>query len=226
MNFNFHLFTQTPHHTIPLPHVMAEDHNNNPPSPQAHSSSHPTPASNQNLIIGIVLGAAVLLLLVLVIITQVGNDSSKSESDELSDLKEKIEAAQRANAAERASRGLSTGQSAEALNSKIKQDVDALTNLFASQQAALAELSDSKATVRSLNRQNTELQNQLAQARMAAQRVPRLEQQVATLRADLDMANKRLAGAVDQTTVDTLRQQLATSRNEIVRLESELSKLR
>lgn len=205
---------------------MTEDHNNNPPSPQAHSSSHTTPASNQNLIIGIVLGAAVLLLLILVIITQVGNDSAKSETNELSNLKKKIEAAQRANAAERASRGLTTGQSAEALNSKIKQDVDTLTNLLASQQAALAELSDSKATVRSLNRQNTELQNQFAQARMAAQRVPGLEQQVATLLADLDMANKRLASAVDQTTVEALRQQLATSRNEVVRLESELTKLR
>ncbi|MDB4508287.1 hypothetical protein N9051_01755 [Akkermansiaceae bacterium] len=185
---------------------MAEDHNNNDSSLQAHSTSHPTPASNQNLIIGIILGAAVLLFLVLMIITQVGNDSSKSESYELSELKNKIEAAQRANAAERARRGFSTDQAAEALNSKIKQDVDALTNLLASQQAALAELSDSKATVRSLNRQNTELQNQLAQARMAAQRVAGLEQQVATLRADLDMANKRLASAVDQTTVDTLRQ--------------------
>lgn len=147
-----------------------------------------------------------LLLLVLVIVTQVGNDSSKSESDELSKLKDKIEAAQRANATERARRGISTDQAAQALNSKIKQDVDALTNLLASQQAALAELSDSKATVRSLNRQNTELQNQLAQARMAAQRVAGLEQQVATLRADLDTANKRLESEVDQTTVDALRQ--------------------
>lgn len=204
---------------------MAEDQKNNDHTTQANSSYKTTPASNQNLIIGIVLGAAVLLF-TLMLTKQFGESNTNSESIDITKLKQDIEDARRANAAERASRGLIAGESAETLSSKIKQDVDKLGALLASQQSGLAELNDSKATVRSLNRQVTELQDQLAQASIAAQRTSDLEQQITTLQSDLNTTNQRLASAVDQSIVDSLREQLASSRNEITRLEAEIVKLR
>ena len=141
---------------------MPEEQKNNIPAAQANPPSQATPASNQNLIVGIVLSTAVLLLLLLVITQQSDGSKSSSDSDDITKLKQEIEDARRANAAERASRGLANGQSAEALSAKIKQDVDQLSGLLASQQNRLTELDDSKATVRSLNRQVTELQDQLA----------------------------------------------------------------
>ena len=125
-------------------------------------------------------------------------------------MQKEIEEARQANALAKAGSGLANTQNADALSIKIKQDVDALTGLLASQQANLTRLQNSEATVQNLSRQNTDLQNRLAQANVAAQRVPGLEAQIAPLRADLTSTNG----------------QLATTRNEVARLEAELQKAR
>ena len=65
---------------------MEDEHQDHPPETSA------TPVSNQNLIIGIVMGAVVLLLLLLVISQQFG-DIGDSGNSELADMRRKLEEA-------------------------------------------------------------------------------------------------------------------------------------
>ncbi|MDB4311460.1 hypothetical protein N9974_00065 [bacterium] len=202
---------------------MAEDNHS---QPQQAPASQATPASNQNLIIGIVMGAAVLLLLLLVITQQFGGSGGESQADlDLAKKKEAVEEMRKQNDALRISNGMSSGQSADVLALKIKQDVDALNGLLLSQQGTLARLNDTEATIRTLNFQNADLQKRLVQAESAAARVPGLDIEIARLRADAAMNAERLAKSVDPATVEALRQQLANSRNEVNRLAGELAKL-
>lgn len=126
----------------------------------------------------------------------------------------------------RISQGLASSQSADAIAMKIKQDVDALNGLLISQQASLARLNDSEATVRTLNFQNADLQKRLVQAEGAAARVPGLDAEIARLRADSKMSAERLANSVDPSTVDALRRQLDDARAEANRLALELTNLK
>ncbi|MGJ8698162.1 MAG: OmpA family protein [Verrucomicrobiaceae bacterium] len=188
---------------------------------QDHSASQVTPTSNQNLIIGIVMGAVVLLLLFIVINQQ--SDSKAPEDDELAQLKQEVEDAR---ASSRTSIGYAPGQNSEALAVKIKQDVDALNSMLSNQQANLDRLRGSEEAVRNLSRQNTDLQNQLSQSRINAQRVPGLEAQIATLRADLASAQDRLNNSVDESTVESMRSQLATARNDATALQQQINQLK
>lgn len=191
---------------------MAEEPNHPAPAPSA------TPASNQNLIMGVVLGAAALLLLLLVISQKLGSNHSTAKDDKHEQMQKEIEEARQAVAIAKAETGLTSTQNAEALSVKIKQDIDALTGLLAIQQENLARFQGSEATVQNLSRQNTELQNRLAQVNIAAQRVPDLETKITTMRAELTAANERLADASDQSTVDTLRQQLNQARTDALNM--------
>lgn len=195
------------------------------PKQPAPASPAP-PSANQNLIVGIVLGAVVLLLLLLVISQQFNSNVSSKKDDRLEQIKKEFDEAIQAHATAKAGSGLANTQNAEALSVKIKQDVDALTGLLTTQQGNISRLQGYEATVQSLSRQNTDLQNRLTQANAAAQRVPSLEAQLAALSADVAAADNRLANAVDQTKAEALEQQLSTARDEIMRLEAALTKAR
>lgn len=170
------------------------------------------------------MGAAVLLLLLLVITQQFGGGISQEDED-LKAKKEEVEKMRKENDAMRMSRGIPTAQSSEAITAKIKRDVDELNRMMLDQQANLARLTDSEATVRTLNFQNADLQRRLVQAEGAASRVPGLDAEVARLRADAGINAERLANLVDPATVDAIRQQLSASRNEVSRLSRELAEL-
>jgi DNA repair exonuclease SbcCD ATPase subunit len=167
---------------------MAHDH---PPHQPAVPVQQAPPATNQNLIIGIIMGAAVLLLLLFVINQQFG--SPEDPSGDLAELQTELAEAKIANANARANRGMDIGQSADALGGKIKQDLDSLLQLLAAQQANLDRLANSDAVVRNLTLQNADLQTRLAQANAAAQRIPSLEQQIATLQAQVQSTENRPA---------------------------------
>ena len=140
---------------------MAEDleHNSTPSA---------TPASNQNLIIGIVMGAVVLLLLLLVMSQQTNGFWNKSNDDEVTALKEKLEELKDNNEAIKQDiRTLPGGQDANILIGNIKRDADALVQHIAANQGELARLRGSEATQRDLYAKIGSLQSELAQARGA-----------------------------------------------------------
>jgi outer membrane protein OmpA-like peptidoglycan-associated protein len=183
------------------------------------TQSNATPASNQNLIIGIVMGAVVLLLLLLVISQHFNKNGEPKESKELTALKKELAEKKARQEALRYSGIGGVTQNPDALIAQIKDDTDALGRLLnanASDAAMLRTAQDSAAT---LSRRNTDLENQLRKYQAAASRVAGLETELASTR-------QSLAGSMDKSSADSLREQLSLARLERDRLQNELTQLR
>ena len=162
---------------------MVEDHDH---QDQNEPSSQATASSNQNLITGIVIGAAVLLLL-LVISQQFGRKDSK-EDQKNAKLKAQIEEARIAKNSIYLNPNQNSNPSANGLATKIKQDVDSLNGILVSHENTLRQIDGLKATVQTLNQQNTDLKYQLQRFRDDAQKVPGLEAEIARMRSDATRA--------------------------------------
>ena len=97
-----------------------------------HQDHHPetsaTPVSNQNLIIGIVMGAVVLLLLLLVISQQFG-DIGDSGNSELADMRRKLKEEKKEMERRRIAGLSGFNASPEGLVTQIKTDVENLARL-------------------------------------------------------------------------------------------------
>lgn len=210
------------HHSDQDTHHTGNDHDSNahPDSPSHNQSEQGvTPSSNQNLILGIVMGAVVLLLLLLVINQQINKSGKPSKEDDLTAMKRELEEKKAANERMSYASGIDNGHSAELLANAIERDTRALAQLVADTAAEGAKLRASDSALLAAERQNRDLQNQLAQYRSAATRVTSLEAQVADLQ-------NRLAGAVDKLTADAMRDELTRVKVERDRLLTELSQLR
>lgn len=112
------------------------------------------PVANQNLIIGIVMGAAILLLLLLVISQQFGGNRDALDHSEATELRRKLEEEKRDLEHRRLASLSGPTVDPEVLGTRIKSDVEALA------------------------RSNRELMMQLAQERNAAQRAEMLQRQL------------------------------------------------
>lgn len=183
------------------------------------SQTHATPASNQNLILGIVMGAIVLLLLLLVISQQFNKGILPKENKELSELKKEISAREARADALRYSGINGVTQNPDALISQIKSDTDALGRLLNASASDAAMLRTAQDSAAAMSRRNTDLENQLRQYQAAASRVTGLESELAN-------ARQNLAGTIDKNTADSLREQLSLARLERDQLQNELSALR
>ncbi len=192
---------------------MAQESTDQQPQPQV------TPASNQNLIVGIIMGAVVLLLLLLVISQQFNKNSLPKENKELAQLKQDISEREARSEALRYSGIGGISQNPDALISQIKSDTDALGRLLNASASDAAMLRTAQDNAAAMSRRNTDLQNQLRQYQAAASRVAGLESELANLR-------QALAGSVDKSSADSLREQLSLARLERDRLQNELAQLR
>lgn len=177
-----------------------------------------TPASNQNLILGIVMGAVVLLLVLLVISQQVG-DNGDGENSETAKLLQKLEEQKAAMEKRRLASLTGVAANPESLVTQIKADTDALARLVNTSQGDAAALRTARSDASALARSNQELTTQLAQYRTAAQRAESLQRQ-------LEQERQARAGMVDQNQVTQLRSELDLSQSEVDRLQSEMQKLR
>lgn len=182
-------------------------------------SSTVTPASNQNLIIGIVMGAVVLLLLLLVISQQMDKDSDPPENKEIAALKKELEDRKDRNKALRYASIPGVGQSPDALVTQIKSDTEALARLVNASASDAAMLQTAQENARHLGNRVTDLENQLRQAQGDSARVRSLE-------AELAAARQAANGMVSKTQADSLRDQLALTKNERDRIQTELNQLR
>ncbi|MFT6242740.1 MAG: outer membrane protein OmpA-like peptidoglycan-associated protein [Akkermansiaceae bacterium] len=183
------------------------------------TQSNVTPASNQNLIIGIVMGAVVLLLLLLVISRQMHKNEESKESKELTQIKQEINERKARSEALHYADIAGVTQNPDALISQIKSDTEALGRLVNASASDAAMLRTAQDRASAMSRRNTDLENQLRQDQAAASRVAGLE-------AELARARQSLAGAVDKGSADSLRDQLALAKNERDRLQNELAQLR
>lgn len=223
---------------------MSDDHS---PPPAA-----PTPTGNQNLIIGLVLGAGVLLLFILVL--SIGTNGfgggDKASSTELASLRKELSSRRALVNDERRRFGLpplgseTSGQTVEALAARISNDSIDLVSMVRQMQKLLAEketrLANVDTTFDALTHQNTTLKEQLAQLQGAASEVESLRGRLATAQTLYESAQLRiedlqnqLANGPSSIEMTTLRQQLESAlaqrdqyATELAPLQSELATLR
>ena len=184
--------------------------------PQAQSSTV-TPASNQNLIIGIVMGAVVLLLLV--ISQQLNKDLEPAENKEIAALKKDLEDRKSRNEALRYASVPGVGQSPDALVTQIKSGTEALARLVNASASDAAMLQTAQENARLLSNRVTDLENQVRQTQADATRARSLE-------SELNAARQAANGMVSKSQVDSLRDQLALAKNDRDGFQTEINQLR
>lgn len=219
---------------------MSDDSNNQANNSQPNNA---TPASNQNLIIGLVLGAAILLLLFMVISNTQGNqgNSSAADSSEVTALKNKV--ARMTADLERDPRNTNLGSSnnnygvdPQKLAEEISTEANALAGLIAGfgdsirQKEAL--LQSAKDTEQLLNRRIMELQRQLNDMSDTAREAISLRKELDSTRTLLDAANRQieeLRKRPDEESLERLRRENEDLRARLLTyddLELENGKLR
>lgn len=208
------------------------------PTPQANKQPAPP---NQTLIMGLILGAMVLLL-VLVVITRGPGSSSNAEA-ELDDLRALVANRQAELNAERERLGLapigsgSTVANLEALAGKISSDAANLGTLASDLEKSMADqatrLANAEAARDSLSGRISDLNKQLADALGKAGDGEKLTQTITDLEARLVASQERvaelqdeLANSPSQSELDSLRNQLASASSERDVLAEELATLR
>lgn len=178
----------------------------------------PAPATkaggNQNATVGLVLGA-ILLLLFLILLTMNGGILERSGTSEIEELRRSIENKRNEIDAERGRLGLpplggaSSGLTATALAARISDDSGKLSSIVRQMQGLLTEkdtrLNTAEATRKALTQQITELQSQVDQGKLALADAEALRRELADTKTLLSAAN---------STVESLRQQLASGPNE------------
>lgn len=199
---------------------MAEDNHPDHDPPQTTPSATPsaTPSSNQNLILGIVMGAVVLLLLLLVINQQFDQEADSPQGTESDEITREL-ADERTRVAQLRSMNATSGQSAKALIDEITRDAEALRNLVDDSQLSLVRAQNAERNLDIANRRNGELRSQLTQYQGAAARVPDLEARIKSLQ-------DRINGSVDETTADSLRNEINRLKAERNQLANDLADLR
>lgn len=184
---------------------MSDEHNQQDEESSSSailSPSGATPASNQNLIIGLVLGATILLLLVLVFSMGGPNDSARSQSDEMEELKNRIavlkdeQLKQSIQGQNYGSAGNNYGIDPQKLAEEIATEANALAGAISGfgdtirQKEAL--LQSSKDTEALLNRRIQELQRQSSDLSQAASKALTLQQELDSTRTLLNAANGQI----------------------------------
>ncbi|MDE0825507.1 MAG: hypothetical protein OSA48_01725 [Akkermansiaceae bacterium] len=207
-------------------------------------TSAPTPAGNQNLIIGLVLGAAVLLLFILALnMRDKGIGVTGGAPSEVETLRKELKNRRSFINEERRRMGLPplgdevAGQSVEALAARINNDSTDLVTMVRQMQILLAEkeqrLAGADTTFAALTRQNTDLLTQVAQLQGSAQDAESLRIRLAKAQSLYETAQERIADLQEQiagtpikSEMDKLRQQLENTLANRDKLQTEVVVLR
>lgn len=206
-------------------------------------SSAPTPAGNQNLIIGLILGAGVLLLFILVLNMRDQGIGGTGSSSEVETLRKELESRRSFINEERRRMGLPplgddvASESVEALAARISTDSTDLVTMVRQMQAVIAEkeqrLAGTDTTIAALTKQSTDLRTQVAQLQGSAQDAESLRNRLANAQSLYETAQKRaadlqaqLAGTPNKAEMTNLRQQLENTLAERDKLQTEVVALR
>ena len=194
---------------------MEEDTSENP-APVEHPSP---PPSNQNLIIGIILGAVVLLVLLLVMTGSLGQNSNDQGDPKIAELEAQIEKERLLNEKLRLTGLPGEALNPEALVSQIKADTEALARLVNKSNSDAALLRAAQADLATIRQRNEDLTTELDKYRAAALRAQDLQRQLTQLRKDAQ-------GMVDQSELKRVRSELELVKADRQSLQEELTRLR
>ena len=179
----------------------------------------PTPAGNPNLIVGLILGAAALLLFLL-ILQMTG--SGFGESPEIAELREELEARKKAIASSH-SPVSPAGDTPGDLATRLSADSAALASLATQLQTMLrtaqANLKTSQDTVRNLS-------NQLAAISNSATENATLRQQLSATLARAATAESQLRSLQEQATGSPSAAQMESAVQERDALRAQLAQLK
>ena len=155
-------------------------------------------SSNQNIVMGIVMGAAVLLLLVLIITKKFNISGNNMTDPAVAELRKELDA-QKKKSAQLRFAGIS--EDPQALAFQIKNDTDALARLVNSSASDAAALRAAQADASVLAATNAELRIERDQYRINANRAVELQNQ-------LEVARQTSTGMISKSEYDQLRTKL------------------
>lgn len=195
-----------------------------PSEPSQAASTNPATASgNQNLIVGLILGAVVLLLFLLVLQMTGNGLGGKSEVDELRDQLEAKKEALKKNSGATFS---SSGESPQDLANRLSADSNKLAGLVTQLQAMLStaqrDLKSSQTTVANLSSQLAASTNSAAENATLRQQLNNSLAQAAASSSALQSMQQQYAGAPTSAQLAAAHQERDAARTEIARLTQQL----
>ncbi|MGJ8723062.1 MAG: OmpA family protein [Roseibacillus sp.] len=202
---------------------MSDDSNQTP----QNSGANITPASNQNLIIGLVMGAAILLLLFLVVSNQRNNSSPSNEVD---DLKDRIAELKRNENATFVQQNLGAGANNYGVDpmklaEEISTEANTLAGLIGDFSSTIQQkdalLQTARDTESLLNRRIQDLQRQMNDLSSSAAEAVTMRQELESLRtlyANAQRQIEELRKRPDAATVEELRRQNDELRSRLLAL--------
>ena len=172
-------------------------------------------SSNQNIVMGIVMGAAVLLLLVLIITKKFNISGNNMTDPAVAELRKELDA-QKKKSDQLRFAGISGDP--QALAFQIKNDTDALARLVNSSASDAAALRAAQADASVLAATNAELRIERDQYRINANRAVELQNQ-------LEVARQTSTGMISKSEYDQLRTKLEATMAENKNLRNQISEM-
>jgi hypothetical protein len=172
-------------------------------------------SSNQNIVMGIVMGAAVLLLLVLIITKKFNISGNNMTDPAVAELRKELNA-QKKKSDQLRFAGISGDP--QALAFQIKNDTDALARLVNSSASDAAALRAAQADASVLAATNAELRIERDQYRINANRAVELQNQ-------LEVARQTSTGMISKSEYDQLRTKLEATMAENKNLRNQISEM-
>lgn len=192
-------------------------------SNQPNQSQQVTPASNQNLIIGLVMGAAILCLLYLVFTYSGQTKTSSSESQEVAELKRRIEDLRRSNQSQsnEDTQNFGSGTSTFGVDpSKLAEEISVEANTLAGMIGSFANtLREKDALIQTARDRESLLNNQIKDYQRKNLELNELALEATALRKDLD--NMRALYENAQRTIEELRKRPDAETLEKLRLQND-----
>ncbi|MDB4376350.1 hypothetical protein N9Z71_04120, partial [Akkermansiaceae bacterium] len=170
---------------------------------------------NQNIVMGIVMGAAVLLLLVLVITKKFNTSGNNVTDPAVAELRKELDA-QKKKSDQLRFAGVS--EDPQALVFQIKSDTDSLARLVNSSASDAAALRAAQADASVLAATNAELRIERDQYRINANRAVELQNQ-------LELARQESTGMISKSEYDQLRTKLEATMAENKNLHNQISEM-
>lgn len=205
---------------------MSDDSNQTPQS----TSSNVTPASNQNLIIGLVMGAAILLLLFLVFQSSQNNNTGSTNNNEVEDLKSRLADLKRQDLLNSTSQNLGAttsnyGVDPMKLAEEISTEANALAGLIGDFSSTIQQkdalLQTARDTESLLQRRIQDLQRQMNELSSSAAEAVTIRKELEALRVLHENAQRQieeLRKRPDASTLEELRRQNEDLRSRILAL--------
>ncbi len=200
----------------------------NIPSPDGSApptSSGPTATGNQNLIVGLILGAVVLLLFLLIL--QMTSKGFGGDNPEISELRQAVE--EKKNSL--ASKGTSVipgSQSPQDLASRLSADSARLATLVTQLQAMLSkaqsDLRMSQTTVQTLSSQLATRTGSAADSAALKQQLSAALTRASSAESQLQTLQQQFAGAPTAAQMESVLRERDTLRSQLARLNEELGK--